>query len=384
MNITPIRSEEDYQGAMQRLSALIPKKDQRSVDEMDVLHAVIEKWEREQYEIASPTPVEAIRFRMEQGGLKPRDLEPMIGPRSRVSEVLSGRRSLTIDMIRALHAHLGIPLASLVGEAGNEMQQQPRLSKTALDRLTTLGVMKAKESYAAFRARAFAGNPAPVFLRKSRTARTNAKTDTAALEAWCAAVFVKSANPKLPKKRQAPHKEFGRTLAKLSASSTGPLEVKAALAGVGVIFLTLKHLPGTFLDGAVMCRGDGTPIIALTLRHDRVDNFWFTLLHEYAHVCCHLGEGTQVILDDLEVQSSDGIEKEADMLAQEALIPPNLAKRVKSPDLTPEEVVEVASEAEVHPAVVAGRWQREHGDYRRFSKMLGRGEISAHFSADED
>jgi HTH-type transcriptional regulator/antitoxin HigA len=244
--------------------------------------------------------------------------------------------------------------------------------------------MKAKESYAAFRARAFAGNPAPVFLRKSRTARTNAKTDTAALEAWCAAVFVKSANQKLPKKRQAPHKEFGRTLAKLSASSTGPLEVKAALAGVGVIFLTLKHLPGTFLDGAVMCRGDGTPIIALTLRHDRVDNFWFTLLHEYAHVCCHLGEGTQVILDDLEVQSSDGIEKEADMLAQEALIPPNLAKRVKSPDLTPEEVVEVASEAEVHPAVVAGRWQREHGDYRRFSKMLGRGEISAHFSADED
>jgi HTH-type transcriptional regulator/antitoxin HigA len=384
MNVAPIRSEEDYQDAMQRLSALIPETDQRSQDEMDVLQAVIERWERERYEIAPPTPVEAIRFRMEQGGLKPRDLEPFIGPRSRVSEVLLGRRSLTIDMIRALHAHLGIPLASLMGPSADETNRETRLSKSVLDRLTSLGVMKAKESYASFRTRAFAGNPAPALLRKSRTARTNAKTDAAALEAWCAAVFVMSASHKLPRKRQAPLKEFGRTLAKLSLSPTGPVQVKAALASMGVIFLTLRHLPGTFLDGAAICRGDGTPIIALTLRHDRIDNFWFTLLHEYAHVCCHLGEGTQMIIDDLEVQSSDGIEKEADMFAQEALIPPALSKRIKSADLTPEELVQVAAEAEVHPAIVAGRWQREHGDYRRFSKMLGRTEISVHFRAEGD
>src|SRR3546814_12044617 len=70
-----------------------------------------------------------------------------------------------------------------------------------------------------------------------------------------------------------------------------------------------------------MCRRDGAPVIAVTLRHDRVDNFWFTLLHEFAHVCCHLSEDRKVILDDLEVGSVDGIEAQADAFASNALIP---------------------------------------------------------------
>jgi HTH-type transcriptional regulator/antitoxin HigA len=316
---------------------------------------------------------------MEQGGLKPRDLEPIIGPRSRVSEILSGRRSLTIDMIRALHTHLSIPLASLVGESEATAKRELRLSKSALDRLATFKVMKPREGYAAFRARAFEGNPAAALLRKTRTARTNAKTDLAALEAWCGAVFLKAGSRKLPKKREAPRPGFGRTLAKLSVELNGPSLVTEALASWGIIFVTLKHLPGTFLDGAAMYRQDGAPIIALTLRHDRIDNFWFTLLHEYCHVCNHLDSSTRVILDDLEVNSSVDIESEADQFAQEALIPSPIAKRLRSPDLTPEDIVEIAEEAGVHSAIVAGRWQREHGDYRRFSKLLGRGEVSAQF-----
>jgi HTH-type transcriptional regulator / antitoxin HigA len=152
---------------------------------------------------------------------------------------------------------------------------------------------------------------------------------------------------------------------------------REALASGGVIFVTLDHLPGTFLDGAAMCRDDGVPIIALTLRYDRLDNFWFTLLHEYAHVCHHLNGNTTVILDDLEVRSSVDIESEADAFAQAALIPPMLWARVTSPDLNPGDVIRIAADAEVHPAIVAGRWQREYGDYRRFSKMLGRGEVRA-------
>jgi HTH-type transcriptional regulator/antitoxin HigA len=382
MKIAPIRSDEDYQNAHKRLSALIHKNDQQSLDEMDILQALIERWEREHYEFLPPTPVEAIRFRMEQGGLKFRDLEPIIGPRSRISEVLSGRRPLTIDMIRALHEHLAIPLASLVGESSEEARGEPRLTKAALDKLLTLGVMRAKESYAAFRARAFEGNPSPALLRKTRTARTNAKTDPVALEAWCGAVFLKSESQKLPKKREAPQAEFGRALARLSSSSNGPLLVKDALARVGIIFVILKHLPGTFLDGAAMYRGDGVPIIALTLRYDRIDNFWFTLLHEYCHVSHHLNGNTRMILDDLDVKSSIEIENEADRFAQEALIPPALSKRLLSPDVTTDEIVEIAAEAGVHSAIVAGRWQREHSDYRRFSKMLGRGEVGAQFCAD--
>jgi len=71
-------------------------------------------------------------------------------------------------------------------------------------------------------------------------------------------------------------------------------------------------------DGAAICRGDGAPLIALTLRYDRLDNFWFTLLHEFAHVSCHLSGDTSVILDDLDVKGSDKIEAEADEFARNA------------------------------------------------------------------
>jgi hypothetical protein len=81
------------------------------------------------------------------------------------------------------------------------------------------------------------------------------------------------------------------------------------------------------------------------------------------------------VLDDLDVKSSDSIEKEADEFAQSTLIPPKIAQKLASSELSPEDVVRIAAEAEVHAAIVAGRWQRDHNDYRRFAKMLGRGEV---------
>ncbi|RXG87364.1 ImmA/IrrE family metallo-endopeptidase [Bradyrhizobium zhanjiangense] len=372
MNIVPIRSEAIYETTLERIAALIGRSDQRSRDELEVLQALVEKWEREKHTIAPPTAVEAIRFRMQQGNLKPRDLEPYIGQRSRVSEVLGGRRALSIDMIRALHRHLGIPLSSLVG---TDDDNEPRLAKTAMKKLESFGVMKLQEDLSAFLARAFAGNPSAAMLRKTRTERTNAKTDPHALEAWCAAVLLKAASFKPPKRRQAFAPELGRELARLSTRSDGPSLAKEVLARAGIAFVVLEHLPGTFLDGAAVCRADGAPVIALTLRHDRLDNFWFTLLHEYAHVCRHLVGDTKVIFDDLEVKPADMVEKEADEFAQTSLIPPEIAKGLASAELTPEDIVQIAADAEVHPAIVAGRWQREHNDYRRFAKMLGRGAV---------
>lgn len=381
MKITPIRSSEAYEAALQRASVLITKSDRKSLDELDVLQALIERWERDRYRISAPTPLEAIRFRMEQGGLKPRDLEPCIGSRSRVSEVLSGRRPLSIDMIRALSAHLSIPAASLLGPVSAVHEHAPGLAQAAVAKLRSFGVMRPREDLSSFLARAFSGNNTPAMLRKTRTARTNAKTDPAALEAWCAAVLVKAASRKVSRFKGSISPEFGRRLAKLSASSDGLARVRDELAHVGIIFVTLEHLPGTYLDGAAMCRRDGAPIVALTLRHDRIDNFWFTLLHEYAHVCCHLKGETTMILDDLEVKSVGGIEEEADKFAQGALIPEALWKRSVSPSLTPADVIQIAATADIHPAIVAGRWQREYGDYRRFSKMLGRGEVRMQFLA---
>ncbi|MGZ6185856.1 MAG: ImmA/IrrE family metallo-endopeptidase [Candidatus Binataceae bacterium] len=382
MNVIPIRSEAHYEAALERMNVLIGKHDQRSLDELEVLQTLVEKWDRENNVMALPTPVEAIRFRMKQGDLKPRDLEPYIGHKSKVSEVLSGRRPLSIDMIRALHRHLGIPLASLVGPDEDD-RNEPRLTKSAMKTLASFGVLRQREHYSAFLTRAFAGTALPAMLRKTRTERTNAKTDVNALEAWCAAVLVKASSFKPPRKRHAISREFGRELARLSSKPNGPALVRDALAQVGVAFVVLEHLPGTFLDGAALCRTDSTPVIAMTVRHKRLDNFWFTLLHEYAHVCCHLTSGTKIILDDLDVKSAGSIEREADEFAQSSLIPPEIAQKLESDELSPEDVIRIAAEAEVHPAVVAGRWQREHNDYRRFAKMLGRGEVSAQLLAND-
>lgn len=379
MMIRPIRTEAGYEKTLERARLLMDREDQDTVDELDVLQVLIENWERTRYPIADVSPAEAIRFRMEQTGLKPRDLIAYLGTKSRVSEVLNGQRQLTVDQIRALHQHLSIPLSSLIGPTRHEPASRPSpASISAVQKLRTLGLMKPKEELAAFVSRASGLGPAVAMLRKSRTERTNARTDFGALEAWCAAVLVKA-----EKAAVEPRRSFdaasARRLAHVSARPDWATLVREELARLGVVLVVLEHLPGTFLDGAAMCRRDGAPIIALTLRHDRIDNFWFTLMHEFAHVCCHLGGDRGVILDDLDVSSTDGIEAQADAFASEALIPKEYWDAHIHADSSFEDVLLVANKAHVHPAIAAGRWQFCYGDYRRFSKLLGRGKVREAF-----
>lgn len=376
MTIRPIKSALDYEAALQKAAVLMKRGDQKSRDTLEVLQTLIERWENVNVSIPAPTPLQAIRFRMEQLGLSAKDMKPYLGSKSRISEVLNGRRQLTIDQVRALHRHLRIPAESLIGHAKHEPPQRPSTaSQAAVEKLRSLGVLNVRETIDGFLARARNASPAMAMLRKSRTDRTNAKTDLGALEAWCAAVLLIAEHkplPKVVKRLRGP--TVARHIAKLSRLPEGLTRVEAELAKYGVILVVLDHLPGTFLDGAAICRGDGAPIIALTLRHDRLDNFWFTLLHEFAHVSCHLKDGTAIIVDDLEVSSSDVIEAEADAFAREALIPANVWQNV-SDDPTPEEIETIASEAGVHVSIAAGRWRWEKQDYRRFSKLIGRGEV---------
>ena len=116
--ITPIRTEADHKAALARIDALMDAQaGSPEIDELSVLADLVESYEARRFPIELPTPVEAIRFRMEQAGLEPRDLEPYIGEHGMVSEVLSGKRPLTLAMIRALHKHLGIPAEVLIGAA---------------------------------------------------------------------------------------------------------------------------------------------------------------------------------------------------------------------------------------------------------------------------
>ena len=116
MDIRPIKTEADYEralGEIERLwgaAANTPKG-----DKLDILLTLVEAYEQAHYPIDPPDPVEAIKFRMEQMGLSRKDLEPYIGARGRVAEVLNGQRKLSLTMIRRLHTHLHIPLESLIG-----------------------------------------------------------------------------------------------------------------------------------------------------------------------------------------------------------------------------------------------------------------------------
>lgn len=115
MNIKPIKCEADYDAALARVDKLMDAElDTPQGDELDVLVTLIEKYETQHYSIDAPNPIEAIRFRMDQNGLKDKDLIPYIGQSGRVSEVLSFKRKLTLNMIRKLHSELNIPTESLI------------------------------------------------------------------------------------------------------------------------------------------------------------------------------------------------------------------------------------------------------------------------------
>lgn len=113
-----IKTEAEYRLALAQFETLWNlDEDHRTIDDLELLSVLIEKYEDEHYRIDPPDPIDAIKFRMEQAGLTQEDLIPYIGSRSRVSEVLSGKREPTLAMIRALHVHLGIPAESLIHEA---------------------------------------------------------------------------------------------------------------------------------------------------------------------------------------------------------------------------------------------------------------------------
>ena len=117
MNIRPIKNSSDHESALKRIENLMSATPAtlETDDELDVLATLVNAYENEHFPMDAPDPVEAIIFRMEQLGLERKDLEPYLGSRARVSEVLNKRRRLSLAMIRSLHENLEIPLGALLG-----------------------------------------------------------------------------------------------------------------------------------------------------------------------------------------------------------------------------------------------------------------------------
>ena len=406
VTISPIRNEEDYESALSRLGEIFQAESGTPEgDERDVLSDLVELYEDRHHPIDPPNPISAIEFRMDQQGLTRRDLIPYIGSRAKVSEVLSGKRDITMSMARALNRHLGIAADVLLQEPGSAFDStfdELDPSKFPLKAMAKRGWIpnvpdmadRAEELIGDLINRA-GGREAAVapMYRKNDQRRINAKTDSYALRAWCWRVM-SAAQDDLPDVAYEPgtvSPAFLRRLAQLSQWGDGPTRARDFLAQQGIALQFVRHLPKTHLDGAALRLVDGRPVIGLTLRYDRIDNFWFTLLHELAHVGLHMDGGSEdtVFVDDhslrrLDVGAGGSGEIDADLWAENALIPPTTwddSDARSSP--TALAVVDLAWEARVHPAVVAGRVRHEQGNYRLLSQFVGSDQVRRQFESAE-
>jgi HTH-type transcriptional regulator / antitoxin HigA len=395
MAITRIRNDADYRAAMAELEQLManpPRLGSVEAERLDFLSLLLEEYEKKEFPVELPTPLEAIKFRMEQMRLEPRDLIPYLGTRARVSEVLNGKRPLTLTMMRALNKGLQIPAAVLLAEPRPEVQ-------TAADQdwgcfpvkaMAKLGWIQAAKGTLKDRARELMEEFAEplgglevaashALFRQTQTLRSVRSMDLYAVQAWCMRVRIRALSSGVRGSFSAASvdSEVLTKIARLSVLPDGPLRAQHAIEELGIHFIVEHHLPKTHLDGAALLAEDGTPILALTLRHDRLDSFWFCLFHELIHILRHLRADLRVCLDDMET-SAEGyqIEKEADYAAGEALVPSRVFRNSRAYTVRSiPAVLELASQLNIHPAIVAGRVRHESRDYRVLSQLVGSGEV---------
>ncbi|MDY6797336.1 MAG: ImmA/IrrE family metallo-endopeptidase [Pseudomonadota bacterium] len=388
-----IKTEGQYQSYLSEVQSLLlssPEIGSEDSERLELLTVLLENYENQKYPVEAPDPIAAIKFRMQEKGLKQADLIPYFGTRSRVSEVLSGKRPLTLQMIRALSVGLGISVETLIGlpEKERTTQQEIDWSRFPAKEMVARGWIQK----AAGRAKRSIEDQVQEFIsqigwqlgdaafKRSISGEAFSPTTKYSLYAWLSRVIQKARErkPFVGKyDESALSNQTLRELAQLSWFEDGPKLAVEYLEKIGICIVVEPHLKGTMLDGAALKDVDGTPVIGLTIRHDRLDNFWFTLLHEVVHIWKHVGED-DTFMDDLDSSAStDKREAEANRLAREALIPRVSWKRSQA-YLSPskEAIDELSRKLRVSPAIIAGRIRREKGNYRLFADLVGHGEIS--------
>jgi HTH-type transcriptional regulator / antitoxin HigA len=174
-------------------------------------------------------------------------------------------------------------------------------------------------------------------------------------------------------------------LVQLTRDRNGPRKARDLLRNKGIALVIERHLPGTYLDGAAMLAPSGNPIVALTLRHDRLDNFWFVLFHELGHVFVHLFSALRLdFFDEEDGTGKDEIEKEADRFALDCLIPEVAWKQCLSRFALTEEAVRIdAEKLGIDPAIIAGRIRKERGNYLILNNLIGSGTVRSQLEESE-
>ena len=175
-------------------------------------------------------------------------------------------------------------------------------------------------------------------------------------------------------------------LASLTRDEDGPQRARKLLLKNGVTLVVERHLSSTYLDGAAMLSPVGRPVVALTLRYDRLDNFWFVLFHELGHVFSHLYTSMRLdFFDEEDSTGSDGLEREADTFALERLIPETSWKQCLSRFALTEAAVRIdAEKLGIHPSIIAGRIRKERNDYLILNDLVGAGTVRSQLLEGQD
>lgn len=396
-----IRSEEQHQEYLleiQRLLAQEPQLGSEEAERLELLSVLVEAFENQKYPIEAPDPISAILFRMQEQGLKQAGLVPYFGTRSRVSEVLGRKRPLTVNMIRALSSGLGISTETLVGVRETEVTQTEKdevdwgrfpikemVARGWLQKLSNKAIKSTEELVQGFISNVGVEFGSSAF-RRTLGGDAYSPATKYALYAWLARVIQKAREKKSTLgsfDRDLFSATFMRELAQLSWFERGPVLAVEYLEKHGIAVVIEPHLKGTLLDGAAMQDEDGTPIVGLTLRFDRLDNFWFTLLHEVAHIWKHV-DREETFLDNLDSSSEDRREVEANRIAKEALIP-RVAWKRSDAYLNPSilTIDMLSRELKIHPAIIAGRLRKERENYTIFNDLVGHGQVSKYFNFSE-
>lgn len=395
-----VKSRDQYAQYLARIEELVPfdpAPDSPMGQELELLSLLVEEYEGRTFIFEKPDPVEAVKFRMMEQDLKQVDLVPYFGSRSRVSEFLSRQRPLTVSVIRELSEGLGIPSDVLLQEsvqveptrAGTEVEWD--WSKFPIKEMLSRGwisktTARAKpadvaETVRAFIEQALGGAQAGVLTRRTFKGDAFSWSSVYALTAWQARVLQKatlqSAWAQSTFQYERINEEFLRSLVQLSRFEDGPKRALASLNEIGIAVVVEEHLARTKLDGAAMIAGNGKPVIGLTLRFDRLDNFWFTLMHELVHVWKHLSNPGEIFLDRLmDKESTEEVEKEANKFARDLLISRSAWRSAQVRQLpTKAGILAFAAELNIHPAIVAGRIQKEQENYSVFADLVGRGVV---------
>ena len=397
-----IKNEEQYEEYLSIAESLIdldPEPGSKKGDKLELLTLLIEKYEDEHYPIDFPDPIEAIKFRMEHQNITQKELASYIGSPSKVSEVLNRKRPLTLKMIRALNTHLNIPAEILLGKEGETIPTN--FNDIDWNKFPIIEMYN-KNYFPNFhdtkyKAKDMAEELMRPFLELTRPylkfqplfrqhVRSDSEADPYALLAWHAKALAKAVTKSLDTKFKVNliNEKFIKDLLSLSRKENGSKLAQNFLKSYGIHLIIEPKLKHTHIDGSVFWNKSENPVIIMTLRYDRLDNFWFTLLHEIGHLQLHLtNDYYDNFVDDLQYFGKlDNLEKEADNFASNALIPQDYWNEDLLTDFNTEEITSLAESIGVHTAIVAGRIRWENKNYQILSRLIGSKEVRIQFPSE--